>query len=192
MPGRGGGRFPAAGSGAGGRGSMILALVLALAVVPERLPLIQETVEVPPGQWRTFDITLGQRPAVVECSFAVVSGRSGVRLALMPRPEMGRLGSSPRHRAMITTGYEREGGFRVAVSQGAYSLVVDNQLEGREPALVELSVDLVFTPAPSAPQVLSAQRRAVVVALSLAFFVVVSSYAAWKLRGALFGRPPDF
>ena len=86
----------------------------------------------------------------------------------------------------------REGGFRVAVSQGAYSLVVDNQLEGREPALVELSVDLVFTPAPSAPQVLSAQRRAVVVALSLAFFVVVSSYAAWKLRGALFGRPPDF
>ncbi|MGD0199563.1 MAG: hypothetical protein ABSD27_02315 [Bryobacteraceae bacterium] len=171
---------------------MILGLVLALAVVPERLPLIQETVEVPPGQWRAFDITLGQQPAVVECSFAVVSGRSGVRLALMPRPEMGRLGWSRPHRGMISTGYEREGGFRVAVPKGAYTLVVDNQLEGREPARVELSVALVFTPESSAPQVLSPRRRAVVVALSLAFFVVVAFYAAWKLRGALFGRPPDF
>jgi hypothetical protein len=163
---------------------------LALAVVPERLPLIQETVDVPPGQWRAFDITLGQRPAVVECSFAVVSGRSGVRLALTPRPEMGRLGSGQPHRALISTGYEREGGFRVTASKGAYSLVVDNQLEGREPARVELSVALVFSPAPSAPQVLSPRRRAVVVALSLAFFAGVAFYAAWKLRGALFGRPP--
>jgi hypothetical protein len=170
---------------------MPAALWLALTLLSGSLPLLEETVEVPPGEWREVGITLRQRPAVVDCRFEVVSGRSGVRLALVPRSELERLRAQKRHRVLFTTGYSREGRFRVPAATGDYSLVIDNRLDGREPARVELAVALLFPPDAGQPRELPAARRNTVVAVSLAFFAAVAGYTLWKLRHALRDRPQE-
>ncbi len=167
---------------------IVLGFLLALAAAPDRFVLMDETVEVPPAAWRAFDLELRQRPAMVDCSFSVVSGGSGVRVALMRREEVERLRAGEGHHVLVATGYERSQRFRFPVPAGEYSLVVDNRLEGRGPAEVRLRIDLLFAGSQLEPQVLSPARKAVVVAASILFFLVVAFFAGRKLRRAVSER----
>jgi hypothetical protein len=169
---------------------MIFALLLALAAAPDRLVLMDETVEVPPARWRAFDLELRQRPARIDCNFAVVGGGSGVRVALLRREDLGRLHAGERHRELAATEYERAASLRYQASEGAYSLVVDNRLEGGEPAAVHVRVALVFANGMPEAMELPPGRKAVVIALSILFFAAVVFFAGRKLGPALFTRPP--
>ena len=171
---------------------MILALLLALAAMQGggRLGLVDETVSVPPGEWREIGFTLRQRGAEADCRFEVVSGRSGVRVILMRRSEIERLRARLPHKVLVSTGYDREGAFRFPLDTGDYGVVIDNQLEGREAAEVRLAIALSFIPPPGHAQELSSRRKGVVVAISLGTFAIIVLYAGWKLRGALLRRPP--
>jgi hypothetical protein len=169
---------------------IFLAMLLAAAAVPDRFVLMDETVQVPAASWRDYPIELRQRPALVECSFSVEGGGSGVRVALMQRAEVERLRAGQRHHVLAATGYERAQRFRFPVPAGDYSIVVDNRLEGRGPADVHLRVALAFTgPEPEA-QVLSPARRASVVAASILFFLAVAFFAGRKLKKAVLDRRP--
>jgi hypothetical protein len=173
---------------------MILPLLLILAAAPERLVVMDETVEVPAAGWRAFEIDSKQRPAVIECRFAVASGGSGVRVSLLTREDRDRLRDGQRHRPLASTPYRRSGAFRLYAPAGEYSVIVSNALEGRGPARVRMTVALAFPGAQAAPQVLSPGRRVVVVALSLLFFAAVALFAgrrilrAWPRRPS--GAPP--
>ncbi len=168
---------------------MILELALLLAATPQRVVALDETVQAPAKGWRAFDISLQQRPAVIECRFAVVEGSAGVRLAVMPRDDVERFCAGLSHRVLFATGYERSGAFRTGwLGTGDYSVVVDNRLEGRRPAGVRVAITLLFPGTTAEPRLLSPGRRAAVIATSLLCFCAIALYAGWRLRGALFGR----
>jgi hypothetical protein len=159
--------------------------LLAAAAPPERLLLMDDTFEVPAADWRSLDLELRQRPAVIDCRFAVRHGGSGVRVALLRLEDLDRLRAGKSHRVLASSSFEQGGKLHVAVPPGRYSLLLDNRLEGRGPAQVWVQASLVFATGPPIAAVLSPQRRAVVVALSLIFFIAVALFAGRKLKQAL-------
>jgi hypothetical protein len=161
----------------------------AIAQPPAPIVLLEDTLAVPPAAWRSFDLELKQRPAIVDCRFAVRGGGSGVRVALMRREDLERLRAGQGHHVLASTNFEQGGTLRVAVPPGEYSLVLDNRLEGRGPAQVWVQASLVFAPGPPEARVLSPQRRAVIVAASVLFFLTVVLIAGRRLRRALAHRP---
>ncbi len=172
---------------------MTLALLLLLAAMAgdDRIGHMDETLEVAPDSWREVGLTLRQRAAEVDCHFEVVSGRSGVRVALMHKQEAERLRARLPHRLILGTGFDREGTLRALLPPGDYAVIIDNRLEGREPAQVHLVVTLAAPPQASDVRELSRGRRITVIALSLGFFGAVALYAGRKIRRALRERPPD-
>jgi len=161
---------------------MIAVLALVAALAQQRVLLVDEVVEVPASGWRTVEVALKQRPAIIDCRFTVVRGRSGVRLALLRREDAGRFRGGQPHRVLLSTAFESRGGFRYAPGLGDYSLLIDNRMEGRGPAAVRLEVTLVF-PRGGEPLVreLSTGRRAVVIVVSLTVFAVIVWFAARRL-----------
>lgn len=160
----------------------------AAPAAPEHLVLIDETVEVPRAAGRVFDLELRQRPVLVHCRFSVESGGSGVRLALLRRADSERLRAGKSHHVLAATAYRRSDDLRYPASEGDYSLIVDNGLEGRGSARVRLLVELVFADAQSTPVSLPAGRKAVVIVASILFFAGVVWYAGRKLRRAVLAR----
>ncbi len=154
-------------------------LLLILALAPGRLALIDETFEVPAGESRNVGLGLRQRAAVIDCRFEVVSGRSGVRVALREQKTS---------RLLASTAFEREGAFRVQVPAGDYALVLDNRLDPRQPAEVRITVTVAPPLPPARPRELSSGRRLVLVVASLLFFVAVGGYSLVKIRRALARR----
>jgi hypothetical protein len=162
--------------------------VPALAAAPGHFVLMDETVDVPRAAWRAFDLELRRQPALIHCSFSVESGGSGVRLALMRRADSERLRSGKSHHVLAATGYRRSDDLRYPASEGEYSLIVDNSLEGRGPARARVLVELVFANAQPAPVFLPPGRKALVVVTSILFFAGVAFYAGRKLRRAVSER----
>jgi len=159
----------------------MLALVLALAVLPRAQPVLDETVTVPAADWKAFPIPLRQQPARIDCGFEVESGGSGVRLLLIERAEFERMSAGQAYRALAATAYQRSGAFVYRAPPGDYVIVADNRMEGRGPAELHLQVELVFDGAVGLPRTLSPERRAVVVGLSVLFFGAVALFAGGRL-----------
>lgn len=162
--------------------------LLAAPAPPERLLLIDDTFEVPAAGWRSLDLELRQRSALIECRFAVSGGGAGVRVALLRVEDLERLRAGQSHRVLASSGFEESGNLRLAVPPGRYSLLLDNRLEGRRPAQVRVQTSVVFAPGSPAAAELSPQRRALVVALSVVFFLAVALFAGRKLKRALEDR----
>lgn len=165
---------------------MIAALALLAALAPERAALLEEVFEVPAAGWRAVDVSLRQRPAILECRFTVVEGRSGVRVALLRREDAGRFRGGQPHRVLLSTAFERHGRLRYAAGLGDNSLLLDNRMEGRGPAWVRLEVGLEFRRGgePLARE-LSPARRLTVIAVSLAVFAALAGFAARRLWRAI-------
>jgi hypothetical protein len=165
---------------------MILAIFLLLAASPGTVALLDETVQVPAAEWRSFDIELRQQPAIIECRYWVDSGGAGVRVALMHQADLEQLRAGLGHRVLTATEYRKSGGFRYGPGPlGDYSLVVDNRLEGRGPAQVHLAVWLEFPGPPPQARELSPQRRLVVILVTAAYMAAIAVFAARRLKGAL-------
>jgi hypothetical protein len=161
--------------------------VLLWAAAPGRISVVEESVRVPASGWRPVFLPLRQRPVTVVCSFAV-SPPGSVRVALMTRHDLLRLEDGLSHRSLASTGYERDGGFRLHVSQpGDYVLVIDNRLDARAPADVHLRVALEFPGRPAA-RTLSPGRKLAVTALSLAGFALIVGWSGRKLLRAMRGQ----
>ncbi len=174
-----------------------LLLVAVLSACARGAVLLDEAVQVPPGDWRPFRILLQQRPAEVSCSFAVLEGRAGVRVAILPASEYRRLRAGRRARLLVSTVFQRAGGFRYALSEaGEYVLIVDNRRQMQAPALVRLRVSVEFLPHPRA-RTLPPERRMAVVALSLALFFAIVLWSGRRLLRAMReqrnrGWPPPY
>jgi hypothetical protein len=174
-----------------------LLLVGLLSMMARGAVLLDEAVQVPPGDWRPFRILLQQRPAEVRCSFAVLEGRAGVRLAILRATEYRRLRAGRRARLLVSTVFQRAGGFRYALPEpGEYVLIVDNRREMQAPAIVRLRVSVDFLPYPAA-RTLPAERRMAVVILSLTLFLAIVWWSGRRLLRAMReqknrGSPPPY
>jgi len=165
-------------------------ILLALLAAATQVTIIDDIVRVPPAQWRLVDVLLRKQAPMVELSYMVAHGRSGVRVALMERSQVDRMRAGRSYTTVAGTPYSSSYTFRAAVPQpGDYAIVVDNRMDGRDTAEVHLHVSLLFDhwSAVGGYRVRQAStlRRIVVILLSLAFFAAVSAYAWIKLGPAM-------
>jgi hypothetical protein len=170
---------------------MILAVILLLAASAGRLVVMDETVQVPAQQWQAFDLELKQMPAVVECRYSVAGKGAGVRLALMHRADEERFRAGMRHHVLAATEFQRSGGLRFRLpNPGEYSVVLDNRLEGRGAAQVQLTVSVLFPGAVPEPAGLPPGRKWTVVLLAFLYIGAVMTFAVRRLGSALIGKRP--
>jgi len=154
---------------------------LLLAAATGRVVLVDDVVRVPPNSSRAVDIALRQRPAILECSFSVIRGSPEVRVALVSREHARQFRPGQSRQIILSTPFQRTGGFRHASAIGEYLVVIDNHLSRGAAAEVQLTVAVLF----DQPRELSAQRRITVIVLSLLFLSAVAFFAARRLRGAI-------
>ena len=167
---------------------MIL-LALLLAAGQARLVLVDDVLVVPPSRWRSIDVLLKQRGALIECRYAVERGRSGVRVAFMTRADSERFDAGRSHRPLISLPYQETGSFQHPVTDpGEYRLVLDNRMEGRAPAIVRVQLTAVFGDPMLDIRRLPPERRDRVVLISLGLFSGVVLWAAWRIRLAAHRR----
>jgi hypothetical protein len=161
----------------------MLLIALVLAAITGRTELLNETIEVPRSQWRAMRVELRDKPATVEVNFRVSSGRSGVRVVILTDAELKRFEKGERHEVLAQTDFASEGTFRYLVGNpGDYRILLDNRLEGREPAKVELRVALLHHDQSTfVPKLLDPVRRRSVVGISLGGFCLVALLLARKL-----------
>ncbi len=161
---------------------MILLLALLLVAAPQRLALVEETVDVGPKAAKGLTAVLQQQRAVIEVVCRPVEG-DDVMLIILP-PEGA--GSRPVY---VQPPRPEDHPYRyLAVQPGEYQVVVENR--GEFPARVALKVTLVFGAFGAAePLTLPPPRRRLVVGVSLLFLAALGWVSARRIL-PLFRRPP--
>ena len=159
---------------------------LLLLLASNQVVLLDEKIHVPAQESYAADISLVQRPALVDCSYEVLgNAQLGVRLALLSRAHLERFHSGLEHEVLAATPYQTSGHFQFDVrTPGEYALLVDNRTAAQS-ADVVLKVTLDFhEPSAPLPVVLSESRRLTIIGLSLAFFLATAGYAVSRFRRA--------
>lgn len=178
--------------GAAGRkartASGVTVFALLLTAAASRVTVVDEVVRVPPGDVTLVNLSLRQRPAVVELSFEVVEGPSDIGVALMGPGD----GSQPHQFLRVLSG-RKSGAFRYpARTLGEYQVMVDNRRHDSAAVAVKLRVTLAFDEVGiTRPGTLSPWRRAAVVGLSLLFFAAVVFWSGRRLLEAIEKRKRD-
>lgn len=151
-------------------------------LTPAALPLFDEILTVPPGGWRAVTLSLRQRPAVLDCAWRVREGPA-VRLWLLERRELERFARGRAPRPLAVSPHARQGRLRQPLGLGEFALLVDNRLSARQGVEIAVRGALDFMTAEA--KELPPGRRAVIVALSLLFFLAAAYWAARRF-GPLF------
>ena len=169
-----------------------MAIIVAARILPILLLAAATTAEfanevetVPAGDWKFIEIPLHERAARVVAHYEVLSGSSSLRMALMQREDLDRMGTDLSG-TILTTPEGRRGFFADPVRRlGDYVVVLDNQ-DGKQPARVQLRVDLDYTVG-RGPGVerLSPRRQITVVAISCVAFLGIVAFSAQRLRKAM-------
>jgi hypothetical protein len=164
-----------------------IALLWLLAASPQdmRQTLMDEVYTIPASDWRYVPVVLKQPPVTLECEFKVLSG-GAVKVGLVNGQGLAAMRQGRRHDTLATTSFVNGGRLTYGVLEpDEYAVIVDNGLEGRGAAQVQLRVALEF-PGRQQAQVrqLSPARRVVVAAISLAIFLGIVTYAGKRLRAA--------
>ena len=114
---------------------------------------------------------------MLDIDFEVTHG-SRVQLLLLSRQQSERFERGRSVTPEVTTGFENSGRVRLAIpAAGDYVLMIDNRIEGRAATLVKLKVE-VTNPTNAVVRELPAQKRRLVVSLSLLFFGAVVVFSA--------------
>jgi len=152
-----------------------------------KVELTDEVYRIPSNEWWWVEVNLRQKPAEVSATYEVQSGPRKVRVALMTRDDLERLNNDLPHGVLAVSEPAKSGSLAYRVRRrGDYVLLVDNRVDGNQPAAVHLRIALDFAEPqePGEPQI-SSQRQLAVIAMSFAFFAGVVTYSAkrlWRAR----------
>jgi len=162
---------------------MILLLLL-LAAPAGRLTLVEETIQLAPGELWGVNLSLRQHAAVIDIDFRTLGEKAAVSVGLQA-PE-GAAGTSPRRFVRVVRN-RATGAIRYpARVPGDYRVVVENSRRDGPAATVELRVELGFAEAGTLrPETLPAERRRLVVMLSLLYLLLVALLGGRALREAI-------
>jgi hypothetical protein len=149
--------------------------------------LIDEDVQISPAKVRPLEFDVKEKGTRVLCTFHVEQGRSGVRAVLLRRNDVRLWLADRPHRILASTGYEDSGGFSWLVAEpGAYSIVLDNRMDGRDNAVVRLQVRLVSGTGISVPvRGADPLRAQVLVWVSVLLFAVFALLCGWRIHLAM-------
>jgi hypothetical protein len=167
-----------------------VATVVSIATLPasgHSDVLIDEDVQISPAKVRPLEFDVSVKGTRVLCTYHVEQGRSGVRAVLLKRGDVRLWLNDRPHSILASTAYADSGGFSWLVAEpGAYSIVLDNRLDGRDNAVVRLQVRLVSGSGINVPVQRAAPVRAeIVVWVSVLLFAVLAVLSGWRLHAAL-------
>jgi hypothetical protein len=167
----------------------MLPLALLLAVSAGRLTIFDELVSLGPGEIKTVNLSLNQRPAVIEAAFKVLGGQV-VSVGLRGPAGAGPPGE-PRFLRIMRE--QSSGALRFpARVPGDYQLLLENPRRRGQPVSVAFRVTVAFDePGTLRPETLSPARRRTVVALSLLFFLFIVWWSGRRLLEAIARRKHD-
>lgn len=153
-----------------------------------KVELTDEVYQIPRNEWWWVEVNLRQKPAQVSATYEVQSGPRKVRVALMTRDDLERLNNDLPHGVLAVSQPAKSGSLAYRVRRpGDYVLLVDNRVEGNQPAAVHLRIALDFAePAEPVETQISPLRQLAVIVMSFAFFAGVAAYSAkklWRARG---------
>lgn len=148
-------------------------MTLALFVV-----LLQGAVTAPKGHWTSVPFSVEARNSTLSCSFEVLRGSSKVEVIIATEEEGRRFQAGHSFTALASTGFTKGDRLRVHLEEaGRYAAFIDNRLEGRFDAVVRVELH-VFSPNAVGARTLPADRRRVVVTISLLLFGAIVVFSA--------------
>jgi hypothetical protein len=158
---------------------------IVLLAAPAVTELTNEELTIPAGDWKYTDVPLHERAARTTASYEVLSGSDKVRIALMLREDLDRVGDDLPGSILVTP-EGRRGFFRDRVRRlGDYVVVLDNQ-DGRQAARVHLRVGLDFGAGRESEVGRPTPRRQLtVVAISCVAFLGIVGFSAQRLLKAM-------
>jgi hypothetical protein len=137
-------------------------------------------ISVPASQWQTVTFHVPEPGTTVEISFEVRQG-SRVGVLLLDRRQAARFHRGRPVDPAVSTPFQNSGRIRYRLAEpGDYVLVVDNRVEQRQAALVDLRVETSGSQTGVVSELPPARRRTVV-ALSLLCFGALVFFSARQL-----------
>ena len=161
--------------------------VLLLATGSPRVVLVDESYDIPAGDWRYVELTLKQLPVTVLCDYTVESGSDRVRVAMLRRTDLERMRRDLTHGMMAITEPGGRGHLQYHLrNPGDYVVMVDNRLQPHKASRVHLRVvlDFVGSMGPTITYVPKGRRLAVIL-ISFAVFFGIVTWSAKKLLHAV-------
>ncbi len=151
------------------------------ALVPLLVLAMMDAVSIAPGGRAALPIDVTGEPGRTFCEFAVMNAGPGIRAMLV-----GQNGQ-----VLAAAGLAQKGTLRLDAPPGRCSAVLDNGMDTQNGAEVWVRAQVL----PLEPQAveLSADKRALVIAISALFLAAVAGYTLSKVRTALprrKGQPP--
>ncbi|HYO81987.1 MAG TPA: hypothetical protein VES20_11330 [Bryobacteraceae bacterium] len=137
---------------------------------------------VPPAGWHSVTVVVPAANSTLTVNFEVKQG-SKAQVLLLDHAQAVRFRRGRSFEALAATGFSDTGRLRQPVAAaGDYVLMIDNRIDARQSAVVQLDVDLQEDRS-SQVRELSPERRRAVVAISLVLFgALVSGSAMLMLR----------
>src|SRR3982751_496377 len=137
----------------------MIALLLLLA---SETILSHSLIQVPASHWTAVQLRVAEHETTVECRFRVVKG-SQVQVFIVDRHQAERFHHGRSFGPVFASGFQSEGHFRTVVHEaGDYVLLLDNRIDARGPAVVEVTLEETRKPAFQARELPPARRQAVV------------------------------
>ena len=171
--------------------TLLAFLFQGVVATPPPTPLMDRTIRVGAAKHAWFTIPPIEKPAVLQCAFAVTSG-STVRTILFDAEQAMRYSQGKSNTPLQATAFVGNGEWRFVLDRpGEYRLAIDNSMDGRGPADVQVKVTLAALDL-GPVRVLSPAKRTATVVVSLLFLAGALGYAGIKLKPALQQRqePP--
>ena len=165
-----------------------IALLWLVAASPQntRQTLMDEVYSIPAADWRYVPVVLKQPPVTLECEFKVLSAGAGVRVGLVNAQGLTAMRQGRHYNTLASTAVEKNGTLRHEVLEpDEYAVIVDNSLDGRDAAQVQVRVSLDFrSRQPAQVRQLSTAKRITVITISLVIFLAIVTYASKRLQAA--------
>lgn len=150
--------------------------------------------DIDPGEWRYFEFPVKEKDARLEVQFEARTnhGSPGIRVAVMSQEEFQRFRGNQPHQEIGASDYRARGTLKARLAEpGQYVVVIDNREKSQRRRHVEMESVLVTGPDPETLPVeyLSPEKRAVVVMVSAAGFLLILALAGRALWRATRRRP---
>jgi len=157
----------------------MIAALLSLLAVFAPVDLVDETFEIPAGDWRYVPRPLTQEPAMVDCVFQCGRPDAQVRLVLVSHAGLNAWRTGRDHDEIAATPAGPRGMLRTSVHDLDTYVAIENRAP--QPVRVRLRVFL------EQPRVryLSRGRQLAVIVISFGVFFAIVSFSARKLLKAI-------
>lgn len=157
-------------------------LALLLLAAASRV-VLDDTIQIPRGEWRYIDMAINQPLAIINCEYQVLAGYPPVRVVWIARRNLESFRAGHPENILAATQFGMDGKLRhIAPEAGDYAMVLENQPASRARGKVKVRV---WLESPLIPRVLSPQRRLAVILISAIVFCAIVSFSALKLKSQI-------